>query len=1054
MIIFASILIASAIVLVVYSLNSEDAKDARKKTKEKVQVRAIEKRIVDLTDKSQSLRKKVFDYKAELAALEKIKVRSSVMKKELENLKKKEAELREKDKQSKKWLTYQQKLLKKEKGPERELRKSLLDKEKQLEQEFTKNVNLKRDVSDAHREVKLLEGNIKSLKDERGALEKKIKSADERMVKVVGDLRAQKEEVAKLRKREKESGWVSKEEYNSLVEEKEELKQHLEISKKEVELRSKEIEAKDKERMRLAHQLKEQGIEPIVEVSIKQEKAKEEEEKKTAEVLPSEVKEEVLAAEVTKPQEVVEEKKEEKPKEEVKAEESKEKVKEKPKKRPEQSPERSEGEVPPKAGKEEPPLVRKNDLAKLRNIGIMAHIDAGKTTLTERILFYTGRSHKIGEVHDGAAQMDWMKQEQERGITITSAATTCIWGDYRVSIIDTPGHVDFTAEVERSLRVLDGAVAVFCAVGGVEPQSETVWRQSDKYEVPKIVFVNKMDRMGADFFAVLGSIEKELGANALALQIPIGAEENFKGVIDLITMKAYVYEDDTLGNDFKVEEIPQEYKDTCDKYRHTLLEKAAAEDSLLTEKYLKDEKSITEEELKKAIRKGAIARKIVPVLCGSAFKNKGVQSLLDAVTLYLPSPLDIPPIQGHDASDSENKLQRKPSDQEPFSALAFKIQADQHIGKLVYIRVYSGYLKAGTYIYNATKEKKERVGRIVQMHANQRENLDAVFTGDIAAVVGLSSTLTGDTLTNPESPIILESIEFSEPVISISIRPDSRSEQDKLSKGLAKLSEEDPTFKAHIDEETSETILSGMGELHLEIIVDRLKEEFKVSATVGQPKVAYKEAILNSITEEYKHIKQTGGRGQYGHVVIELSPNAPGEGFEFEDAITGGVIPRNYIPAVEKGIIEAMKQGPCAGYPVVDVKVKLVDGSYHDVDSSELAFKLTARSCFKSAFMKCDPVLLEPCMELEINAPDEYTSNLVGYVCSKRGKILGMETKGTQKTIMAEAPLSEMFGYATNMRSLSSGRANCSMHFKKYTQVPKEIAKRIIEEKEQAKKKD
>ena len=1049
MIIFASILIASAIILVIYSFNSEDLKGARKKAKEKAQARATEKRILNLTEKSQFLRKKTFEYKSRIASLEKIEARSIAMQKEFENLRKKEAELREQNKQSKKWLTYQQNLLKKEKGPGWDGRRKILDKEKQLEKEFTKNVNLEKEISEAQREIKSREKDVKILKDEKTALEKKIKAADERMIKVVGDLRVQKEEFEKLKKKEKESGWVSKEEHNNLVEVSEGLKQQLEIRKKELELKDKEIEEKDKERMRLVHQLKEQGIEPVVEVSIKEEKLKEEEEKKVEEVTLPEVKEEIPAVEPEKPQEEVEEKKKE-----AFPQDEKEKVKEEPKKRPEQSPEHSEGEVPVKARGEEPQPVRKNDLAKLRNIGIIAHIDAGKTTLTERILFYTGRSHKIGEVHDGAAQMDWMKQEQERGITITSAATTCYWGDCRISIIDTPGHVDFTAEVERSLRVLDGAIAVFCAVGGVEPQSETVWRQSDKYEVPKIAFVNKMDRVGADFFAVLESIEKELGANALALQIPIGAEENFKGVINLIEMKAYIYEDDTLGKDFKVEEIPGEYKDICDKYRHVMVEKTAAEDNILTEKYLKDEKLITEDELKKAIRKGTIDRRIVPVLCGSAFKNKGVQSLLDAVALYLPSPLDIPPIQGHDTSDVEFKLQRKPSDQESFCALAFKIQADQHIGKLVYIRVYSGYLKAGTYIYNATKDKKERVGRIVQMHANQRENLDAVFTGDIVAVVGLSSTLTGDTLTTPESPIILESIEFSEPVISISIKPESRSEQDKLSKGLAKLSEEDPTFKARIDEETSETILSGMGELHLEIIVDRLKEEFKIDAIVGQPKVAYKETILGNITEEYKHIKQTGGRGQYGHVVIELSPNGAGEGFEFQDAITGGAIPRNYIPAVEKGIIEAMKQGPYAGYPVVDVKVKLVDGSYHDVDSSELAFKLTARSCFKNAFMKCDPTLLEPCMELEINTPDEYASNLVGHVCSKRGKILGMETKGTQKIIMAEAPLSEMFGYATNMRSLSSGRANCSMHFKKYTQVPKEIAKRIIEEKEQAKKSD
>ena len=1049
MIIFASILIGAAIILVIYSLNSEDVKDARKKAKKKAQARAAEKRILNLAERNRSLRQKAFEGKSVVADLEKIKARNMTLEKELGKAKKKEIELREQDKQNKKWLTYQQNLLKKEKGPEWEERKKILDKEKQLEQEFTKNVNLKREISEAQREIKSREKDTKILKDEKTALEKKIKSADERTIRVVGDLRAQKEEVAKLKKKERESEWVSKKDYNALIEEHEELKQHLEIRKKEAELRDEEIEKKDKERMRLAHQLKEAGgdvhspypnghkqsiVHREERGEIEKAKVKSEEEKKPEPVLPeaapSEVKPESEVGTEEKLQELEAEKKEE----------FKEETKGKAKKQPEEE--------------KEPPPVRKNDLAKLRNIGIMAHIDAGKTTLTERILFYTGRSHKIGEVHDGAALMDWMKQEQERGITITSAATTCAWRDCRISIIDTPGHVDFTAEVERSLRVLDGAVAVFCAVGGVEPQSEAVWRQSDKYEVPKIAFVNKMDRTGADFFAVLESIEKKLGANALALQIPIGAEEKFRGVVDLISMKAYVYDDDTLGKDFKVEEIPEEYKEVCSKYHHILVEKAAAEDSVLTEKYLKDEKLITEDELKKAIRKETIARRVVPVLCGSAFKNKGVQGLLDAVTLYLPSPLDIPPIQGYDINDSEKKFVRKPSDQEPFSALAFKIQADQHIGKLVYIRVYSGYLKAGTYIFNAAKEKKERVGRIVRMHANQRENLDAIFTGDIAAVVGLSSTLTGDTLTALGSPIVLESIEFSEPVISISIKPENRSEQDKLSKGLAKLSEEDPTFKARIDKETTETILSGMGELHLEIIVDRLKEEFKVNATVGQPKVAYKEAILSSVTEEYKHVKQTGGRGQYGHVVIELSPNEAGAGFEFEDAITGGAIPRNYIPAVEKGIIEAMGKGVYAGYPVVDVKVKLIDGSFHDVDSSELAFKLAARSCFKNAFMKSEPVLLEPCMELEIDTPDEYASNLVGHICSKRGKILGMETKGNQKIILAEAPLSEMFGYATNMRSLSSGRANCSMHFKKYIQVPKEIAKKIIEEKEEKKGSD
>ena len=1070
MIIFVSILITSAIILVVYSLNTEDSKKARKKSKEKIKLQEAEKRTLKLTEKTQDLKKKVFEYKNKLVSLEKIKARNIAMQKEFENVKKKELEVRAENKQNKKWLAHQQELLKKEKGPEWEFKNKILDKEKQLDQEFTKNVNFKREVSAAQKEIESLEKDIKKLGEEKIALQVRIKDTDERMTRVVGDLRLQREEVAQLKKKAEESEWVSKGDYNSLVEERDDIKQHLEIRDKELELKNKEIAEKDKERMRLAHQLKEQGVEPVVEVSIEEEKLQEQAKE---EDVSAEIKEEVPVDEASKSQVEVEakveenkeetkpekEKKEEK-KEEIKTEEAiPEEVKEEALPTEVQKPQEdtvvqeSKDRVKEKPKKEESLPVRKNDLGKLRNIGIMAHIDAGKTTLTERILFYTGRSHKIGEVHDGAAMMDWMKQEQERGITITSAATTCIWNDHRISIIDTPGHVDFTAEVERSLRILDGAIAVFCAVGGVEPQSETVWRQSDKYEVPKIAFVNKMDRMGADFFVVLESIEKNLGANVLALQLPIGAEENFKGVIDLITMKACIYDDDTLGKDFKIIDIPQEYKEACDKYRHILVDKAVAEDDTLTEAYLKDEKLITEEQLKKAIRKGTIARKIVPVLCGSAFKNKGVQNLLDAVTFYLPAPSDIPPIQGHDANDFENKLQRKPSDQEPFSALAFKIQADQHIGKLVYVRVYSGCLKAGTYIYNATKEKKERVGRIVQMHANQRENLEAIFTGDIAAVVGLSSTLTGDTLTAPESPIILESIEFSEPVISISIQPDSRNEQDKLSKGLAKLAEEDPTFKAHIDEETSETILSGMGELHLEIIVDRLKEEFKINSTVGQPKVAYKEAILGSITEEYKHVKQSGGRGQYGHVVIELSPNTAGSGFKFENAITGGAIPRNYIPAVEKGIVEAMQQGVYAGYPVVDVKVKLVDGSYHDVDSSELAFKLTARTCFKNGFMKCEPVLLEPCMELEISTPEEYASNLVGYVCSKRGKILGMEAKGVQKIIMAEAPLSEMFGYATNMRSLSSGRANCSMCFKKYTQVPKEIAKKIIEEKEEARKK-
>jgi elongation factor G len=693
-------------------------------------------------------------------------------------------------------------------------------------------------------------------------------------------------------------------------------------------------------------------------------------------------------------------------------------------------------------------MARQVNLDKVRNIGIMAHIDAGKTTITERILFYTGKSHKIGEVHDGAAQMDWMEQEQERGITITSAATTCYWKAHRVNIIDTPGHVDFTVEVERSLRILDGAVAIFCAVGGVEPQSETVWRQSDKYNVPKLAFINKMDRVGADFFEVIKNIEGDLGANAIPLQIPIGAEENFRGIIDLMEMKAYIYDDESFGKNFHVEEIPADYIEIAKKYHHIMVEKAVELEDSLMEKYLESEDSITKEELMRVIRKGTIANKIVPVLCGSAFKNKGVQRLLDAVTFYLPSPVDLPAVEGTDANDSEKTITRKPADDEPFSALAFKVQTDPHMGKLVYFRVYSGCLKAGTYVFNSTKERKERVGRILQMHANDRESREDIFAGDIAAAIGFDHTVTGDTLCDLDNPVVLEAIEFPAPVMSISVKPQSRADQDKLGKGLSKLSEEDPTFTVQTDKETEETILSGMGELHLDIIVDRLKREFSVEAVVGRPKVAYKETILNSVKQDYKHAKQTGGRGQYGHVVMKISPAKPGEGFEFENKITGGKIPREYIPAIEKGVIGAMKKGIYAGYPVVDVKVTLLDGSYHDVDSSEMAFKIAGSECFKQAFRKCSPVLLEPHMSLEVTTPEDYVGGVVGDICSRRGKVLGMEMKGNQQVISAEAPLSEMFGYATTLRSVSSGRANYSMHFEKYVEVPFEIAEKVIAEKQ------
>ncbi len=698
-------------------------------------------------------------------------------------------------------------------------------------------------------------------------------------------------------------------------------------------------------------------------------------------------------------------------------------------------------------------MARLIELNKVRNIGIMAHIDAGKTTVTERILFYSGRSHKMGEVHDGKAQMDWMAQEQERGITITSAATTCFWNGHRVNIIDTPGHVDFTVEVERSLRILDGAVAVFCAVGGVEPQSETVWRQSDRYQVPKLAFINKMDRVGADFFGVIKNIEEDLGANVIPVQIPIGAEENFKGVIDLIEMKAYIYDNDSQGKDFRVEEIPEELKKLAKDYHHIMVEKAVELDDHLMGKYLESEEAISSEELISAIRKGTIANKIVPALCGSAFRNKGVQKILDAVVLYLPSPADIASIEGHSMDDPDKKITRKVQDDESFTALAFKIQSDPHMGKLIYIRVYSGELKSGSYVYNATKDKKERVGRLLQMHANERAIIESVCAGDIAAAIGLDHTITGDTLCEEDNPIVLEAMEFPAPVMSLSIAPQSRADQDRLGKGLMRLAEEDPTFTVATDKETDETILSGMGELHLEIIVDRLKREFNVNAVVGQPKVAYRETILKEAAENYKHVKQTGGKGQYAHVEIEISPVKPGEGFEFNNEITGGSIPKEYIPAVEKGIIAMLQKGIFAGYPIVDVRVDLVDGSYHDVDSSEMAFKIAAGECFKRAFLKAVPLLLEPYMSIEVISPDEYMGNIVGDICSRRGKVLGMDSKAKQQIIFAEAPLSEMFGYATTLRSITSGRATYSMHFEKYIEVPYAISEKIVEEKNKARQK-
>ena len=687
-------------------------------------------------------------------------------------------------------------------------------------------------------------------------------------------------------------------------------------------------------------------------------------------------------------------------------------------------------------------MPRTVPLDRTRNIGIMAHIDAGKTTTTERILYYTGINYKIGEVHEGTATMDWMVQEQERGITITSAATTCLWRDHRVNIIDTPGHVDFTIEVERSLRVLDGAVGVFCSVGGVEPQTETVWRQADKYQVPRIAFVNKMDRLGADFFRVVQMIKDRLGARAVPLQLPIGAEDKFIGVIDLVRMKAIVWEDESLGAKFRDEAIPEALASAAAEYREKLIEAAADSDETIMEKYLEGHE-ISEAELTKAIRSATLAIKIIPVLCGSAFRNKGVQPLLDAVIEYLPSPLDIPPVKGIDP-DTQAPDERPAKDDAPFSALAFKIMTDPFVGTLSFFRVYSGSLSAGASVYNSTKGKRERIGRLLKMHANKREEIKEVYAGDIAAGVGLRTATTGDTLCDENDPIILESIEFPEPVISIAIEPKSKADQEKLGLSLQKLAAEDPSFRVRTDEETGQTIISGMGELHLEIIVDRLLREFNVGANVGKPQVAYKETVRKAIEQQGKFIRQTGGRGQYGDVWIKLEPQQPGAGFEFVDAIKGGSIPREYIPAVEKGVKEATENGALAGYPMVDVKVTLFDGSYHDVDSSEIAFKIAGSMAFKEAARKASPVLLEPIMSVEVVVPEDFMGDVIGDLNSRRGKVLGMDTRPAAQAIDARVPLAQMFGYATDLRSMTQGRATYTMQFSHYEPVPVNVAEGII----------
>ncbi len=687
-------------------------------------------------------------------------------------------------------------------------------------------------------------------------------------------------------------------------------------------------------------------------------------------------------------------------------------------------------------------MTKEFQLKNIRNIGIMAHIDAGKTTTTERILFYTGRVYRMGEVHEGSATMDWMIQEQERGITITSAATTCRWGDYQINIIDTPGHVDFTIEVERSLRVLDGAVAVFCSVGGVEPQSETVWRQADRYRVPRIAFVNKMDRTGADFDRVIETMKKRLGATAVPVQLPIGAEDNFCGIVDLVEEKALYYLDD-LGTRNEVREIPEEIREKAAAARERMLEILAEYDEGLMEKYLGGEK-IEPDEIRRVIRAATLGVKITPVLCGSAFKNKGIQPLLDAVVNYLPSPLDLPPIKGFDPKTGEEIL-RNPTEEEPFSALAFKVMSDPYVGRLVYLRVYSGKMTAGSYVYNANKNRRERVARILRMHANHREDIDVVRSGEIAAVVGFKDTVTGDTLCDAEHQLILEAMDFPEPVISIAVEPRTKDDEDRLTASLAKLAEEDPTFRVKNDPETGQTIISGMGELHLEVIIDRLLREFKVEANIGKPQVSYRETITRAVKAEGKFIRQTGGRGQYGHVLLEMEPLERGKGFVFESKIVGGAVPREYIPAVEAGIKEAMFNGVLAGYQVVDVKVVLVDGSYHEVDSSEMAFKIAASMAFKEGCKKGNSILLEPVMKIELVVPEEYIGDVLGDFNARRGRVESMEPKAQAQIVRGTAPLAEMFGYATALRSLSQGRATYTMHFSHYAEVPANLAREIIE---------
>ena len=1070
------VLILGGAGLILYSFFNSEDKDKLKEAQRQGDV------VATLKSNSRLFKDKIASLEIEL---KKANGAIGTMQKQLASEKKHNLDLKEQLEKQKKWDEYGDKEVEKAKNQSVELKEKLASKGKELEVEYSKGVKLTRDLREANDKLAELESSNDTKDEEIKVLNEQIKNYSKEMQKY-------RKTANELNEKLTQSEWVGKDEYNTLKVDYEKLEAELEIKKKYLLAKDDEIRNIKEESARMERRLAgEDKIENEIEPKEKQEVVstqKEGEQQPARPCLPArqavggpvqeetegeeslsvEAEIEVKAAEAGEQAEEIQETAEQQGEgRQVKTKEE-EPLKENERKEPsgaeEQEVKASQEKVNPvrdnlplekrlisNVEKIKPVLKSSVDLSKVRNIGIIAHIDAGKTTLTERILFYTGKSHKIGEVHEGEAVMDWMKQEQERGITITAAATTCNWNDIRINIIDTPGHVDFTAEVERSLRVLDGAVAVFCAVGGVEAQSETVWRQSNKYNVPKITFINKMDRMGADFYRVVKNIEVRLKANVVALEIPIGAEADFRGVIDLMEMKAYIYNDELKEENFSIEDIPADYLETARKWRHVMVEKAAAVDENLMEKYLKDEDSITIDELRGVIRKGTIANKLLPALCGAALKNKGVQSLLDAVNLYLPSPVDLPPVEGTDPKNPQSVIRVTPSFDEPFAALAFKVQTDLHAGKLIYFRVYSGCLEAGSYVLNASKDKKERVGRILQMHANQKENRKAIYAGDIGAAVGLAYTVTGDTLCDPDRPIILESIEFPVPVVSISIKPHNRTEQDKLSNVLIKLSEEDPTFTVKTDEDTKEIILSGMGELHLEIITERIKNEFNVAADVGQPKVSYKETMLEAVTGEYKHVKQTGGRGQYGHVVMEISPLARTQGFIFESKIKGGKIPQNFIPSIEKGVIEAMRRGVYAYCPVVDVKVTLLDGSYHEVDSSDIAFRQAAINCFKKTFPKGNPVLLEPYMFVEVMAPEEYVSNIVGNICQRRGQILNIDTKAGEKIISAEAPLSEMFGYSQVFRSLSSGRATFSMEFKRYEQVPSGIAVKVVEEKKKEK---